>query len=197
MHYQEQTIPDRLSELRAFGDWLGKRGIDYRRTRLGSHVRFFEELIGTSVGQQLSHDQLDLMLYMLREADELLWIFRGLRTNQPPGYLDIVREALGGSPFAKDDGVNRRARDLQLELRIASYFLQTGFSVDLSQQADLVVELETGVLFVECKRLESPRQVRRRLREAAAQLRRCHKPTRDSFSLDRVALDSGKARALV
>ena len=186
MSYQSRTIAELLADLCSFGAWLSDRGIDYRRTRIGDYVRFYQDIVKQPPAPA-SLDELNRAIYTLRGVDELLWIFRGLQVQEPPGYLEPLRESIGGLPFTRDDGTNRRARDRQLELRIASYFLQTGFPVDLSQAADLTLEVDGATIQVECKRLVSHRKVQQRLREAARQLRKRYQKRRGSLGL--VALD--------
>ncbi|MGZ5076025.1 MAG: hypothetical protein ACXV9R_05330, partial [Methylobacter sp.] len=58
----------------------------------------------------------------------------------------------------------------QFELRIASYFCQAGYEVDLSTETDVVASKSKSMYFVECKRVSSENQLSRRVNDAQKQL---------------------------
>ena len=146
------------------------------KTRVGEYQRFISDL-STKTRKDFSDEDSSRMVHTLREVEELLWIQKGLLAQTLSGGIDLLQKILGGSPFAKDDSSNTPARDFQLELRIASYFVQTGFSVDMNEDADLEVAFPDGKLFVECKRMKSPNKVLKRAKNAAQQLKSRYKNT--------------------
>lgn len=162
-----ETHRDRLLE---FIRWIESKGIRVSGTRLSEYVRVLDAVIKTPQLPCDDHEFFDRFLYTLREVHELLLIKQGLDLQEPAGCAELLRIIVGGSAFAKDDR-DRRARNHQLELRIASYFIQKGHSVDLSLDTDLVATMPFGHLHVECKRIASPKQVKKRIKEAARQLR--------------------------
>ena len=62
------------------------------------------------------------------------------------------------------------SRDLFFELQIASRFLDAGFKVDLSSRTDLLIDFEDHKFFVECKRVSSEAQYKKRVKEGVKQL---------------------------
>src|SRR3954470_13119151 len=74
-------------------------------------------------------------MFSIREADELLWVGQAVQQVDVPGALDKLRVALGGAEYAKEE-TSTAARNALFELRIASYFVQAGFLVDITTEAD-------------------------------------------------------------
>ncbi len=112
---------------------------------------------------------IDWYLYVLREVHELMWIVKGLKMHMPKGAEGKLRTIVGGSDFAALDS-NSQSRNLQFELRIASYFCQAGCEVDLSSKTDIIATKGRFAFFVECKRVGSSSQATKRLSEAVKQL---------------------------
>lgn len=167
---------ERQQKLDSFADWLKTVGIDASKTRVGEYQRFISYL-STKSRHDFSEEDSSKMVHTLREVEELLWIQKGLMSKKLNSGIDLLKKILGGAPFAKDESLNTPARDFQLELRIASYFIQTGFSVDMNEDADLEVIFPDGKLFVECKRLKSSSKVLKRAKIAAQQLNKRYKGT--------------------
>lgn len=169
-------------------EWLEAKGLRARQTRLGEYLRLYDQfLTGKCSDVEIS----DKLLFAMREIDEWSWIYQGLLRAEPEGSFELLSQAIDGVAYAKDESLDTRPRNIQLELRVASYFLQTGFSVSLSDVSDLVVNVEGFPIFVECKRLNSPRQVAKRSKEAARQLRqRYQNGKKPSYGL--VVLDASR-----
>jgi len=165
---EKATFATRLIE------YLEMKGIRARQTRLGEYESLLQRLLSSNYNDKEMEDKL---LLVMRELDEWSWIYRGLMKAEPEGSLELLRQAVDGVAFAKDESTNTRPRNTQLELRVASYFLQAGFPVSFSGLSDLVVDVEGFPVFVECKRLNSPKQVDKRAKEAARQLRHRYKST--------------------
>lgn len=172
-----ETFADKLADAVRLIEYLESKGLRARQTRLGEYSRFYSRYLS---GECSSEEIKAKLFFVMREMDEWSWIYRGLAKSEPEGSLELLRQAVGGVPFARDEAADTRPRNIQLELRVASYFLQTGFSVSFSGLSDLVVDVEGFPIFVECKRLNSPRQVIKRAREAARQLRHRYQNSRKS-----------------
>ena len=167
------TIEERIARLESFGEWLRTRGLIAAPTRLGRYIKTMGRLAPLlTKGRRPSHEDFDTYLYTLREVDELLWVYKGLLKAEPPGVVGTLEIAIGGRTLSREDS-DSTARKYLFELRIASYFLQAAFDLDLSQDADLTIQLkDDALLHVECKRPESVTKIRRRAKDALAQLQR-------------------------
>ena len=174
----DSVFGERKKKLNSFAEWVKSVGIDVDKTRIGEYQRFLSYLASKTCKQDFSEDDSSRMVHALREIEELLWIQEGLKTQKLKGGMDVLKKILGGAPFAKDDSSIASARDFQLELRIASYFLQTGFNVDMDGDCDLEVLFPEGKLFVECKRLKSQKKVMKRAKNAALQLKNRYRSTK-------------------
>lgn len=113
----------------------------------------------------------DRFLYLLREIHELAWIFKGVSASPPIGLGRKLQEIVGGQDFAVLDK-NTSSRNTQFELRMASYFCQAGFGVNLESETDIIAESQRGILFLECKRVSSPKQFSKNLASARDQLKK-------------------------
>lgn len=179
-----QAVPslsrkDHLEDFREFVLLLQTLGIKVSGTRITRYQNYYEALVeGTNeeetifrgIGGKNFNSPLDLQLYVLREVHEILWILKGLKRHLPKGVEKKLIQVVCGRDFAALDK-DSSSRNSQFELRIACYFCQAGYSVDLSGQTDIVATCDGTTYFVECKRVTSYGALNKRLKEAKRQLR--------------------------
>jgi hypothetical protein len=169
-----------IVEVRTF---LESRGIETTNTRIERYSQYLErslrdgkewvageKIFKNSAGEPFRGGA-DWFLYVLREVHELMWILKGLKIHVPVGAEEKLRLIVGGRDFAALDQ-DSRSRDIQFELRIASYFCQSGFEVDMTTDTDVVARTNRYAFFVECKRVGRKSKLRARLSEARGQLTR-------------------------
>ena len=181
-----QSLPglkwsDHIADLVELSDFLGSRDIQTKNTRIERYIQYLTELIAKGTKNESlvfknSADarfksSFDWLLYVLREIHELMWILKGLKAHIPAGLDGKLSVLVSGSDFAALDS-NTHSRNVQFELRIASYFCQADCKVDLTTETDIIALSEEYAFFVECKRVASMSQLQRRLAEAAKQLHR-------------------------
>lgn len=168
-----------LEDLKKFISLVESLGINVAGTRIARYQSYYEALVeGTAdeekIFQGISGRKFDnphdLKLYVLREAHEIMWILKGLKKHLPKGVEDKLKQVVGGRDFAALDQ-DSSSRNTQFELRIASYFCQAGYSVDMSSMADIVATHDRTAYFVECKRVTSSGALNKRLKEAKKQLK--------------------------
>ena len=169
-----------LMEIRTF---LESRGIETRNTRIERYGKYLElslsdgaesvdtEKIFKNAAGKPFRSPVDWHLYILREVHELMWILKGLKAHVPVGADEKLRLIAGGRDFAALD-VDSQSRNTQFELRIASYFCQSGCEVDVSTDTDVIALTDRHLFFLECKRIGSKNKLRTRLSEARGQLAR-------------------------
>ncbi len=172
---------EHLKDLCEIRDFLEGRGIQTKNTRIARYLEYFKKLVdeGAVNGPLIFKNSKDgpfkssgdWYLYTLREVHELMWILRGLKVCAPKGIDDKLKVVVGGRDFAALDS-NSLSRNIQFELRIASYYCQAGCDVDLSGTTDIVAFTKKHAFYTECKRVASFKQLERRLSEAEKQLTR-------------------------
>lgn len=182
----EETLPSlkmqhHLRDVVEIRTFLDVRGVDTSNTRLERYEQYLRRIVDVGIScadapsifkssaDERFRQPIDWYLYVLRELHELMWILKGLQVRVPMGLdakLDVLRR---GSDFAALDGTSK-SRDVQFELRIASYFCQRGFEVDLSSKTDIIASIGRYVFYIECKRVGKDRQLPKRLSEARKQL---------------------------
>lgn len=179
-----QTLPSlsyetTLEDLKEFILLVEFLGINVSGTRIARYQSYYEALVkGTNEEEKIFQgisgknfdSPLDLQLYVLREAHEIVWILKGLKKHLPKGVEEKLKQVVGGRDFAALDK-DSSSRNTQFELRIASYFCQAGYSVDMSNRTDIVATHDRTTYFVECKRVTSSGALNRRLKEAKKQLK--------------------------
>lgn len=168
-----------LEDLKEFILLVESLGINVAGTRIARYQSYYEALVeGTDDEERIFRgisgkkfdNPHDLKLYVLREVHEIMWILKGLKKHLPRGVEDKLKQVVGGRDFAALDK-DSSSRNTQFELRIASYFCQTGYSVDMSNRTDIVATHDRTTYFVECKRVTSSGALNKRLKEAKKQLK--------------------------
>ncbi len=169
-----------LRRLRRFEELCAKHDVVTKNTRIERYRRHLEQR--TADGGELAkgvfidppnnpiQHGLDRALYVAREVDELTWIGEGLKDAETVGLAAKLRAVVRGADFAALD-VNTEARNTQFELRIASYLGRAGYKLDFSTLTDIVASRGRNTYYVECKRVASPSQLTRRVKEALDQLK--------------------------
>ncbi|MBD9463923.1 hypothetical protein [Pseudomonas sp. Pdm06] len=180
----DETLPgisfkDHAADLLQFKEFIDNLGITTHNTRIDRYARYFHELAeGTAIDEKRIfknvndvrfQSPLDWHLYLLREAHELMWILRGLKKHVPIGVEPKLEKIVSGSDFAALDK-NTESRDTQFELRIASYFCQSGCTVDLATDTDIIAITDKHAYFVECKRIAGIRNLKDNLVKAKDQI---------------------------
>lgn len=168
-----------LRRLRRFEELCAEHGVVTKNTRIERYRRHLEQPIAD--GEELDkgvfidppnnpiQHSLDRALYVAREVHELTWIGEGLKEAETVGLAAKLRAVVRGADFAALD-VNTEARNTQFELRIASYLGRAGYRLDFSTLTDIVASRGRRTYYVECKRVASPSQLTRRVKEALDQL---------------------------
>jgi len=182
--FPTETIPslsfeDHLTDLAELAAFCESRGVSTKNTRIERYQQYLkasikgdhlnEAFIFKNALDARFKSSYDWQLYVLREIHELMWILRGLKAHTPRGLDEKLKIIVGGNDFAALDKQSHN-RNVQFELRIASYFCQAGCEVDLSSTTDVIATIEDCAFFVECKRIASMAQLTRRITEAKNQL---------------------------
>lgn len=193
----------RLADLILFKNFLEFHGITTQNTRVERYIQYFERVVaGVDVVEESIFknsldarfkNKIDWLLYVLREVDELMWILKGFKAHIPNGLASRLADFVSGSDFAALD-TKSSARNIEFELRIASYFCQAGYQVDLSSTTDVIALNDHFAFFIECKRIASASQIKHRLADAVKQLsRRMPREYQNRQTYGYVALDVTKA----
>lgn len=168
-----------INDLQEILSFFKSRGISTKNTRLVRYLDYFEtkqnstvfdgsRVFKNSIEKQFK-SSIDWHLYTLREVHELMWILKGLKKHIPKGVDEKLELITSGRDFAALD-MNSLSRNTQFELRIASYFCQTGCFVDLSTKTDIIALNKKYAFYTECKRIGSAKQVKSKLSYANNQL---------------------------
>lgn len=128
-----------------------------------------------------------------RRATEAQWtvfdfylVARSLGRDCGAEVLAKVGTALGGSDLPEQDQ-NHLARNTEFELVVAAFLTMGSIPVVLDEP-DLAIATDLGTLGVAAKRVQTPRKIRRRMREAAKQIERSKRAGLVAINVDSVLL---------
>ena len=168
-----------IDDLKEIINFLDTRGISTKNTRISRYLEYLKEQSESENFDAFTifknskdgpfKSSGDWYLYTLREVHELMWILKGFKKHTPKGVDEKLKIIVSGRDFAALD-VNSLSRNTQFELRIASYFCQTGCKVDLSTKTDIIAFNRRYAFYTECKRIGSPKQLESKLSYASKQL---------------------------
>ena len=156
-------------KLNAAIDWLSTWGFSVSRTRIGQYQKFLESLVGKKLSELEYHS-------FMFDIGEILYIHSALckfsDLDLRPLLADLVKGKARKGLIVGDE----RARNFEFELKTAAKFLEQGYKLNLSTNADLIATNNLGKqVLIECKRLTSKKQLKKRIKEASAQLHKKYK----------------------
>jgi len=165
----EHTLEELIRLYDEVCNWFTELGFDYTRHRYGLYKKCFDNFISYS---KSIPENIDLLAFKKSfsnayiEINEIIRIYTSLKEINPIEFLEQFKEICSGQEFRANSN-DDKARDFLFELSVASRFLRAGYSVSLKEISDVVVDLGTdGLLYVECKRIKSKKQIRRNIKKA-------------------------------
>ncbi|VAW90102.1 hypothetical protein MNBD_GAMMA18-582 [hydrothermal vent metagenome] len=177
-------------------EWMESLGINYTRTRFGEYKKDFALFFNPN-RKNIPTDDLELAneFYVFMQAQmEVVQLIRLMNTYQDKaceGFLNTFKKTMSGRKLRREaiNATQDPARDFAFELSVASRFIKGGFTVDLSDRADLVVDINGKKLFVECKRIRSEKKLKPRVNHANTQIEKRLKKCVSNKPRGVVALD--------
>lgn len=198
MHfYTSHTYIEAYAKLDKACAWLDELGIAYSRTRIGRYKNLFGALARYQLADTLDafYDQYSFENWVnaAHEVAELARIYEGLCEQAAPALVTRLKNAVKGQELYTLDSEHRSGRDFSFELAMAAKFVGAGLPVDFGHDADIRVLLEGFTFFVECKRLKSPKQIQKRIKEGIKQLHKRYVKSKEPHSArGMLALSIGK-----
>lgn len=156
--------------------WFEQYGFELARTRLRKYESIIAELAkhqhaGTLTTAEFQHT-FTQQANAYGEVSEILRIHRGLASLYDSALRERLEKVLSGKDGRPSPNEFDPARDTAFELLMASRLHAVGYTIDFSNDADLLVSIDGNALFVECKRLKSTSCVHNRICKGLKQLRR-------------------------
>lgn len=119
-----------------------------------------------------------------RDVFEIAFICRTLSKLFPAEIANVLKPLLDGAPLPADDA-RTFARDKQFESYLAALLVHSGFEV-LLKEPDLIFKHEGVWYGIAAKRLSSPDQIAKRVREGISQLKKTGLRGLIALSVDRL-----------
>ena len=165
-------------------EWIDRElGFKYKSTRIGEYednLKLFVNEAGTIPEDDKElMDRFYIFMQSATEACQIIRIWNTFKGGDHKGLRERVKEIMKGKSLRpeaiKKNSKNNSddpARDFSFELNIASRFLKSGYDIDLTEECDVVVDLNGKKLYVECKRIKSSKQLKKRVKSASEQITR-------------------------
>lgn len=161
-------------------EWIASMDVRVAGTRLAAYQRDMKNLAANYQGGQEALDRLlqqfPNLLNSALEAMDLVTIHRGLSSYSDHKSLrERLHMLISGPEFGADENAsssNNRARNYSYELLMAARAAASGYEVDLSHIADVVLRKGEKTIYIECKRPQTAGKVNRNVKAALEQLSR-------------------------
>lgn len=178
-------------------NWISEHNLSVERSRLYRYLKELDKLskwfkAGT-LEEHLDPESGHYWRSLLYEALEITEIYKTLREHGSTDMARRLSEVSKGPLFLSEESPSsgsNSARNYQFELLAASRFQKAGFEVVLDDRNDFAISLWGRFLPIECKRLQSIEQVRKRIKEGCVQLKRSWKNLRPNSRLPGILIIS-------
>ncbi|HAV1369117.1 TPA: hypothetical protein KDY48_004731 [Vibrio parahaemolyticus] len=162
--------------------WLEKEmGFPYKRTRMGEYEEYLKLFVNPGAQPPKDDEELVDKFYTFmqasNEACQIVRLWNTFKEGQHDGLKERIKKVMSGKSIRaeaikqnQNGQADDPARDFAYELNVASRFLKGGFAVDLTDECDVVVNIDGQTLFIECKRIKSQSQLNKRVSKAAKQI---------------------------
>lgn len=167
------------ADLNCACDWLSSLGCGLSPTRVATYQTDIRELArdyNSDRATRLTREgRFEQLLNSIFEATELIAIHKGLRDHPEEPLVPKLKELASGPAYSTRENPgtsSNRPRNTSYELFTAARFAAAGYDIDLSTEADIIARKGSLVLYVECKRPQSPHGVNSNSKDALRQLRK-------------------------
>jgi hypothetical protein len=155
--------------------WLKGLGLPAIESRLGKYKKVidnFGENLELSKDDVSAEKTFHEFLNAHMEAVEVIRIYNTLSHHDFLEFSEQLKKVTAGQAF-RNVSKNDPSRDFMFELTTASRFINGGFEVKLNHLADIVaVKKGFPKIFVECKRIRSPKRIQDNVKKANEQLKK-------------------------
>lgn len=155
-----------LNELKESVLWI--EGLANKKSpRLNEYVKMLEVYENTPPGI-ISEEQIKISIAYL-ELEGLRIVYKAFK-DRGDNLNEKVKNIIKGVAFKYKQEVvsDDKCRGFLYELKIAANFLLSGYNVDVSQRADVVIN---GNVFIECKKITSDKKIIDRIKDALEQIK--------------------------
>lgn len=192
--FSTNSFDEISSQLNRTVDWLSKMGIPVSLLRISKYKKDLEYLAehyknGTLNSVEKNQELPDLM-NSIYESNELINLRSGLKKYKSANLIARLKRSIEGpfNPVQEIPGTNN-ARDICFELIMANVFSMAGFDLDFNDYGDMETTFENNPLFVECKRIHSPKNLRQNVKKAFFQLENRYRSNSDARGLIAISVD--------
>ncbi|ECE6307677.1 hypothetical protein DRA31_06520 [Salmonella enterica subsp. enterica] len=154
-----------LNELKESVLW-GEGIINKKAPRLNEYIKVFEAYENTIPGT-INEEQVKISIAHI-ELEGLRIVYQAFK-DRNDNLNEKIKNIIKGVAFKyKQDVINDdKCREFLYELKVAAYFLLSGYNISVSQRADVVINNDT---FIECKKITSENKLITRIDEALKQI---------------------------
>ena len=146
---RRESLSQELDEALQWIESLGLQSKDSRFTKYRGELKIQESRL--HVPKSAIRDSFDTAY----ECSDLVFICKGLSGKESPIMKRKLKALLKGPKHSSEEkpaGRSHQARDTSLELVIASHFALGGYSIEFSDDADVIAKDGKTTFYIECKR---------------------------------------------
>ncbi|EFD7766227.1 hypothetical protein F3U47_14830 [Escherichia coli] len=154
-----------LNELKESVLWV-EGVMNKKAPRLYEYIKMFETYENTIPGT-INEEQVKISISHI-ELEGLRIVYQAFK-DRNENLNEKIKSIIKGVAFKyKQDVINDdKCREFLYELKVAACFLFSGYSINVSQRADVVINNDT---FIECKKITSEKKLITRIDEALEQI---------------------------
>lgn len=155
--------------------WVESFGIDMRRTRFGTYLRHLKQVLGKSATIPERVATLQENGAAILEIKDVVEVHRSLRNYDATRLRTAFASIARGTELYADENPARAsnaARNKMFELLVAGQMIRGGLTPDISGIGDVLIDLPSGQLVIECKRAQTEGAVANLYRGGAKQVSR-------------------------
>lgn len=162
------NLNDLIQEFNNVLNWFKELNIRTDIGRIAAYQHYFTNLVDDPINESVPSIT---RANIHRELFELIWIYKNFVGEKSDKIRDYVKKTLKGVVASNLDSTkDQSSRNYLFELRVASYFLNCGYEINLDTDCDLIAIKNDEKFFVECKRITSYDKIGERIKEAFKQL---------------------------
>lgn len=166
-----------LDDFRSAINWITNYEVSVQSSRM-QHYKNTLELLNKSYAEGTTRDNFkgknfEVLINAMYEAHELTCIWEGLKDYRSDDLRSRLQKFIGGPQSVTEErDSNGEARNIGFELLMAAHMVKSGLDIILDREGDLTVSFDGKPIYIECKRIHSPKKLRKNINKAGEQLAR-------------------------
>ena len=152
--------------------WINSYNLKGSSCRYAKYKKEAENFFNEDINKTPHLYMWDLFRKQIYSFDQLMglnYIYRYFKNEKSNGFVSRLEKMIKGPIFLSGND-NDHSRNIQFELIVSSYLSKLGYKFNFDSIVDVVAMRDGNEYFIECKKINSANQFRKRLKEATNQI---------------------------